>query len=380
MPTVKKWTSEAKIEVQSCLDWSVFENSASSLNEYTDTVTSYISFCGDVCVATKSFRTFNNNKPWFTAKLKQLRQAQEDAYRSGERALYNRARNQLTKEINIAKRNYAAKLEKQFTADDFKSVRHALQSPTNCKRRSPQAENNSTLANDLAQGCVLSPLLFPFYTDDCISTHPAVKLLKFADDTTVIGLIKDGDESAYRQEAERLELRCGRHNLEPNTLKAVEMIVDFRRHPSPQPPFALSSWLVSIVETFKFLGITVSQDLKCAININSVLKKAQQRMYFLRLLKKHDLPQELLRQFYTAVFESVLSSSITVSFGVATKKDKLCKRLQRTIETAEKITAPTNGDKFLVFFGHTWQNKDDSDLKYSCSIYGVFEEPSNWVA
>ncbi|XP_061672504.1 uncharacterized protein LOC133499039 isoform X2 [Syngnathoides biaculeatus] len=32
-----------------------------------------------------------------------------------------------------------------------------------------------------------------------------VKLLKFADDTTVIGLIKDGEESAYRQEVERLE-------------------------------------------------------------------------------------------------------------------------------------------------------------------------------
>ncbi|XP_061639048.1 ubiquitin carboxyl-terminal hydrolase 32 isoform X3 [Phyllopteryx taeniolatus] len=58
-------------------------------------------------------------------------------------------------------------------------------------------------------------------------------------------------------------------------------------------------------------------------------------MYFLRLLRKHGLPQELLRQFYTAVIESVLYSSITVWFGAATKKDKL--RLQRTIKTAERI-------------------------------------------
>ncbi|XP_061637779.1 uncharacterized protein LOC133482116 [Phyllopteryx taeniolatus] len=97
-----------------------------------------------------------------------------------------------------------------------------------------------------------------------------------------------------------LELRCGRHNLELNTLKTVEMIVDFRRHPSPQLPLTLSSCLVSTVETFKFLGITVSQVLKWAININSVLKKAQQRMYFLRLLRKHGL----LSQFYTAVLPS----------------------------------------------------------------------------
>ncbi|XP_061617105.1 uncharacterized protein LOC133471509 isoform X3 [Phyllopteryx taeniolatus] len=114
------------------------------------------------------------------------------------------------------------------------------------------------------------------------------------------------------KEAERPELRCGRHNLELNTLKTVEMIVDFRRHPSPQLPLTLSSRLVSTVETFKFLGITISQDLKWATNINSVLKKAQQRMYFLRLPRKHGLPPELLRQFYTAVVESVLCSSITV--------------------------------------------------------------------
>ncbi|KAK3521326.1 hypothetical protein QTP70_003167 [Hemibagrus guttatus] len=48
------------------------------------------------------------------------------------------------------------------------------------------------------QGCVLSPLLFSLYTNGCTSGHQSVKLLKFADDTTLIGLISDGDESAYR--------------------------------------------------------------------------------------------------------------------------------------------------------------------------------------
>ena len=42
-----------------------------------------------MCVRTKTFYTINNNEPWFTAKLRQLHQAKEAAYRSGDRILYS---------------------------------------------------------------------------------------------------------------------------------------------------------------------------------------------------------------------------------------------------------------------------------------------------
>ncbi len=92
---------------------------------------------------------------------------------------------------------------------------------------------------------------------------------------------------------------------------------------------------VAAVETFRFLGTNISQDLKWDNHIDSVEKRAQQKLYFLRQLRKFNLPQELLKPFYSAIIESVLCSSITFWFGPATKTD--IRRLQRTVRTADRI-------------------------------------------
>lgn len=54
--TVRKWTEESKLELQSCFDctdWRIFEAAATNLNELADTVTSYVRFCEDMCADQK---------------------------------------------------------------------------------------------------------------------------------------------------------------------------------------------------------------------------------------------------------------------------------------------------------------------------------------
>ncbi|KAK3543103.1 hypothetical protein QTP70_011023 [Hemibagrus guttatus] len=97
----------------------------------------------------RTYLTFNNDKPWFTAKLRHLRQAKEDAFRNGDRVLYNQARNTLNKEIRVAKRSYAKKLENQFSSNDPASVWKGLKDITNYKTPSPNTEANQQLAEDL---------------------------------------------------------------------------------------------------------------------------------------------------------------------------------------------------------------------------------------
>ncbi len=88
-----------------------------------------------------------------------------------------------------------------------------------------------------------------------------------------------------------LAVWCSLNHLEINTLKTVEMIMDFRRNPPALPPLTIMNSSVTTVESFRFLGTTISQDLKWD---NHIVKKAQQGLYFLRQLRKFNLPQELL--------------------------------------------------------------------------------------
>ncbi|KAM4553429.1 uncharacterized protein V3H82_017873 [Fundulus diaphanus] len=113
------------------------------------------------------------------------------------------------------------------------------------------------------------------------------------------------------------------------------MVVDFRKNSAPATPITLCDSTIDTVESFRFLETIISQDLKWELNINSLTKKAQQRMYFLRQLKKFNLPRTMMVQFYSSIIESILTSSITILYAGATTKDK--GRLQRVIRSAEKV-------------------------------------------
>ncbi|KAK3514210.1 hypothetical protein QTP70_009469 [Hemibagrus guttatus] len=137
--------------------------------------------------------------------------------------------------------------------------------------------STTTLNSGAPQGCALSPLLFTLLTHVCAAMHSLKHIIKFTNDTTVVGLISKNHESAYREEVLRLT-GC---YLSLIVEKTKEKFVDFRRAQSDHSPLNINGSNVEIVKSTKFLGVHLAENLTWSLNTSSIAKKAQQRLYFL---------------------------------------------------------------------------------------------------
>ncbi|KAL0194752.1 hypothetical protein M9458_008324, partial [Cirrhinus mrigala] len=121
-----------------------------------------------------------------------------------------------------------------------------------------------------------------------------------------------GDDTTYRDEVERLTAWCGQNNLSVNTSKTKEVIIDFRRKKTYISQLYISGDGVERVPDFCFLGVNVEEHLTWGMNTSELLKKAQQRLHFLRVLRKNNITQRLLIFFYLCSIESILTYCICV--------------------------------------------------------------------
>ncbi|KAI3352070.1 hypothetical protein L3Q82_020886 [Scortum barcoo] len=139
-------------------------------------------------------------------------------------------------------------------------------------------------------------------------------IVKFVDDTAVVGRIANNDESDYRQETPP----------SPCTSEGL------RWKWSP----ASGTWAYTSLTT-----LTWSKNTSCLI------RKAHQRLYFLRRLRRAGLGSSVLTSFYRCVVESVLSSCIIVWHGSCSAAEK--KALQRVVKAAQRTVGrslPTTMD------------------------------------
>lgn len=80
---IHNWTDDSKLSLQDCFektDWGMFKESCSDIDELTDVVSSYVTFCEDCVIPKKSVKIFPNSKPWVSKTLKNLLNKKRKAF------------------------------------------------------------------------------------------------------------------------------------------------------------------------------------------------------------------------------------------------------------------------------------------------------------
>ena len=149
------------------------------------------------------------------------------------------------------------------------------------------------------QGYLLSPVLFTLYTNDCKINDRNNKLLKFADDLSILGLIDCGcDESNYRGNISSFTTWCEDHCLSLNVKKTKELVIDFRIQKNPLSPLVIKDQEIEQVQTYKYLRVINDDKLNWQMHSSAVCKKLNRRMFFLRKLRSLKIDATFLSLFY----------------------------------------------------------------------------------
>ena len=114
-------------------------------------------------------------------------------------------------------------------------------------------------------------------------------------------------------------------------LKTREVTFDFRRKKTAIQP--LHAWRG--LQPSAPWGVHIQEDLYWRTNTTAIIKKAQLRLYFLRVLRNYHLREELLVTFYRCSVESIITYCICVWFSSCTAAER--KALQQVVNSAQKI-------------------------------------------
>ena len=209
-------------------------------------------------------------------------------------------------------------------------------------RTSSEISNTIKINTGAPQGCVLSAFLFIMYTNDMCLNSPDCKIIKYADDTVILGLVKDNDDSDYLETVSYVADWCKDNCLDLNVTKTKEMLFDFRRNKPEVTNIQIDNSEVECVKSYKYLGVNIESNVKWDSHVHSQIKKANQRLYFVRCLRRLSVDVRLINLCYNSLISSVLLYAVSVWFescGEGLRKDtvKIRKKAERIVGTNDGL-------------------------------------------
>eukprot|EP00061_Rhincodon_typus_P014867 g42214.t1 len=151
----------------------------------------------------------------------------------------------------------------------------------------------------------------------------------------VVGRISNNDESEYGKEIECSVSCCKDNRLSFKVSKTKELIINLKKKGRGHISIHTNGVEVERVESIKFLGVTITNNLSWSSRIDETVKKAQRCLFFLRRFRKFGMSLRTLTNFYRCTIESILSGCTVAWYGNCSAQN--CKKLQKAVNTAQTI-------------------------------------------
>jgi len=181
-----------------------------------------------------------------------------------------------------------------------------------------QIENKCSQATSMnygvPQGSILGPILFILYVNNVYCPLNSEQFLQYADDT-VISFIADTLKA--------LELiSCGNVNICIDNFKSVNLKTNYLKSNFMRfslnhnldyynPQIVIDNHIIKEVNSTKFLGIHVDNNLSWNSHVDSICKKVSSGIYLLRMLSFH-CNKKILKMAYYGILHSHLAYGISL--------------------------------------------------------------------
>ena len=165
---------------------------------------------------------------------------------------------------------------------------------------------------------------------------PGIQAYKYVDDVSLVECRSQNQLSNMQPTVTQFSEWSQMNGMKLNPVKCTRMEISFMRDPPTIVPIRLQNCVIDCVDTVKLLGITIQKDLKWDSHIADLVKRANRKLYMLRLLKRHHLPIPDMIAIFHGYIRPILEYGVPVWSGAINKEqiatlERIQKRALRII-------------------------------------------------
>lgn len=190
------------------------------------------------------------------------------------------------------------------------------------------SENTCLIKHGVPQGSILGPLLYLIYVNDCNNCLEHSNSILYADDTTLVFVAKTY-ETLYRlinSDLEKLYNWLCYNKLTVNVSKTKFMIFTKSTRTAKltgNPMIKLNGAEIEKVESFRFLGLTIDQNLSWKLHMREVLTKIQRNLGIVRKIARFLDRHSLFQLFHSLIMSHVRNNIVVWHHGHKALRKKI---------------------------------------------------------